>query len=274
MRSGGAAFIATLPFILLTLGIGAVDVLTGYEMSEIALYPIPAIFAAWRLGYGAAIGLCLLAAATWYVAKWMTRPEDVTHGMILWNALQRLAIFICVAFFVVQIRSMKLRQARLLASDGLTGLQTRQGFLRDAVEALNAARQTGAPAALVMLDIDGLRSLNARLGQQRGDMILLALARAAWTGHRPTDLVCRLGADDFAILMIGLAPAHAAERVALIRKTLSENPAVTSDGVSIRTALITCENGPPSVEALLQAGEDALAQAAVNGRGAHVARAM
>ncbi len=268
------SWLAILPYLLITVGIGGLDVLTGYEMSEIALYPIPAIVAAWRLGYGASLACSIFAAAAWYVSKWITRPDDVSHLMIFWNAAQRLGLFLCVVFFVVQLRSMKIRQSRLLASDSLTGLQTRQVFMREASGALSAARQAGHSAALALIDVDSLCSINARLGQQRGDMVLLAVARAVWVGHRASDVIGRISGDDFAVLMIDVTPQQAAERVALIRKVLGESSAAGTDGVTVSSVLITASISPSGVEPLLQAAEEGIAQAPLTGPGSRLVRSI
>lgn len=82
--------------------------------------------------------------------------------------------------------------------DHLTGLPNRSDFLgrlRDAV-----AAGPGAMAGVIMIDLDGFKSVNDRLGHQAGDRVLLTVATRLVAAVRPADVVGRLGGDEFAVL--------------------------------------------------------------------------
>lgn len=80
--------------------------------------------------------------------------------------------------------------------DALTGVANRLGFN----ERLNAQLEGTRGFALVLLDLDGFKSVNDRLGHLAGDVLLREMARriAAYAG--PEDLVARLGGDEFAVI--------------------------------------------------------------------------
>lgn len=88
--------------------------------------------------------------------------------------------------------------------DGLTGILNRRGFLRQAEAALSAL-PAGA-GALLMLDIDRFKRVNDEFGHAAGDLVLAAVARAARGRLRNTDLVGRVGGEEFAILLTAVRP--------------------------------------------------------------------
>jgi diguanylate cyclase (GGDEF)-like protein/PAS domain S-box-containing protein len=100
---------------------------------------------------------------------------------------------------------------QLAHHDALTGLPNRNVLTRRLDEEI-AARQ---PTAIVVIDIDGFKTINAALGQRIGDALLQEAARRLGACVRAVDTVCRLGGDDYALLLPGvgdpLTAATAAE---------------------------------------------------------------
>jgi diguanylate cyclase (GGDEF)-like protein len=97
--------------------------------------------------------------------------------------------------------------------DGLTGLRNRQRFFEDLRREFAAARRYDSPLSLILLDVDGLRSVNETRGYDAGDRLLLALAELLMTRLRVTDIAARIGDDDFAVIM-PRTPQEGAERLA------------------------------------------------------------
>lgn len=85
--------------------------------------------------------------------------------------------------------------------DGLTGLRNRQRFFEDLRREFAAARRYDSSLSLILLDVDGLRSVNETRGYDAGDRLLLALAELLMTRLRITDIAARIGDDDFAVIL-------------------------------------------------------------------------
>jgi len=89
----------------------------------------------------------------------------------------------------------------LQSVDALTGLRNRQRFFEDLRRELAAARRYDSPLSLVVLDVDGLRTVNETRGYDAGDRLLLTLGELLLTRLRVTDIAARIGDDDFAVIL-------------------------------------------------------------------------
>lgn len=85
--------------------------------------------------------------------------------------------------------------------DGLTGLLTRTEFRHAADRALALTCRTGRPASVVLVDLDLFKQVNDNWGHPTGDAVLVAVANVLQAGVRTTDLVGRLGGEEFIVLL-------------------------------------------------------------------------
>jgi diguanylate cyclase (GGDEF)-like protein len=103
---------------------------------------------------------------------------------------------------------------RFARYDGLTGLPNRSFFLDTLDRTLSRARRRRSRLALIFLDLDGFKSVNDRLGHAAGDAVLQVMAERLRAGTRSSDLVARIGGDEFTVLVQNLARADDAALVA------------------------------------------------------------
>jgi diguanylate cyclase (GGDEF)-like protein/PAS domain S-box-containing protein len=106
--------------------------------------------------------------------------------------------------------------------DDLTGVHNRRHFVAVAEHELERARRHGTVLSLVMLDIDHFKSVNDRYGHPTGDMALQAVGSMLAAATQVGDLACRLGGEEFAVLLPGTDHAGAVERAEQWRATLAE----------------------------------------------------
>ena len=98
--------------------------------------------------------------------------------------------------------------------DPLTGLPNRQWLLERTRGALDAARQAGERAALLLIDLDSFRSVNDTLGHLTGDQLLLRVADRIGGCLPPGAEAARLGGDEFAVLLPKVESATSAQHAA------------------------------------------------------------
>lgn len=99
--------------------------------------------------------------------------------------------------------SAEMTLARLAATDPLTGILNRRGFIGQAVAAIAAARGRGEDVALVVFDIDHFKLINDGYGHLVGNAVLRALADAVTGSLRSSGLFGRVGGEEFAVLLPG-----------------------------------------------------------------------
>jgi diguanylate cyclase (GGDEF)-like protein len=93
----------------------------------------------------------------------------------------------------------------LSLTDPLTGLYNRRGFLTFAERQLKIARRRTHGAVVVLLDVDGLKTINDHYGHAEGDRALERIASALRASFREEDIVGRLGGDEFAVVALDVA---------------------------------------------------------------------
>ncbi len=136
-----------------------------------------------------------------------------------------IAVGAVVEFLLVALRMSGFVGAleRLAMQDALTGLPNRRRF----TERLTAAARTGRPQVL-LLDLDGFKQINDRLGHSVGDQLLTVLGERLGAAMADNALVARMGGDEFAVLLPDAHP-DAADRVAARLSDVLRQP-VTADG--------------------------------------------
>lgn len=97
----------------------------------------------------------------------------------------------------------------LAHQDALIELPNRRGFMRQLEVLIGRVTRYGEPAAMLYVDIDGLKLINDTLGHKAGDQALIQVAELLAGGVRKGDCVARLGGDEFGILL-----THADEAIA------------------------------------------------------------
>lgn len=121
---------------------------------------------------------------------------------------------IAVAREVTELRRVERELEHQATHDPLTGLPNRHCLQLELDMALDAARATGDSLALLFLDLDGFKSINDKAGHLVGDCVLRDVASGLLQASRKSDLVARIGGDEFVVLLRGCDDAAAATRIA------------------------------------------------------------
>ena len=145
-----------------------------------------------------------------------------------------------------------LEQSRLLidaTTDPLTGLGSRMALLLALPREVEVARRYANDLSMVILDIDGLASINSEHGRAAGDRVLVECGRRLRGGLRAADLPVRLGADELAVIL-PMTPANNARGLAKRLVRALQEPIPGLDGVAVPFSV--------GVATLSGADEDAL----------------
>lgn len=106
--------------------------------------------------------------------------------------------------------------------DDLTGLANRRFFMLEGAHMLALAKRQGWPAALVYLDIDNFKDINDRYGHAAGDKALSVVSRRLSRHTRESDLLARVGGDEFVLLLAKVSPGDIARVMGVLQRSLSK----------------------------------------------------
>ncbi|MBV9077370.1 MAG: EAL domain-containing protein, partial [Methylobacteriaceae bacterium] len=160
---------------------------------------------------------------------------------------------------------------RLAQHDALTGLRNRSGLESVIGSEIARAERYGTPFALLYLDLDGFKAINDVHGHPVGDVVLQAVARRLTEATRKSDIVFRLGGDEFLIFLphaddAGTSAHLAARIIERVQEPIAVGDYRLSLGVSIGIAHYPAHGR--TVEDLVKNADAALYRVKQEGRGA------
>ena len=167
------------------------------------------------------------------------------------EALEMLSALIAAQLSHANLYEAESRESRI---DALTGLANRRAFEERLPIELARFSRSGRPLSLVLLDLDGFKGVNDRLGHPAGDEALREVARIL-KASRVTDDPFRIGGDEFALLM----PGTSAEEAEVAARRLAEAvraAGLGEGGIGVSFGIATSED--PDGEALFAAADRAL----------------
>jgi diguanylate cyclase (GGDEF)-like protein len=179
----------------------------------------------------------------------------------------------------VRDRTLELSEANaqlevLAMTDALTGLANRRHFGDQLVREVTRCAEAGKPVALVTLDIDHFKSINDQYGHPAGDAVLRRVAMLLEEQVRGTDLLARVGGEEFSVLAVEAASSEAAQLGERLRACIERAGPITAGRVAVQVtvsvgvAVLWGRTGDllKAPERLLAAADDALYRAKRNGR--------
>ncbi len=158
---------------------------------------------------------------------------------------------------------------RLATTDGMTGIYNRRHFMMLADHEWNRSRRYGRPLSFLMIDIDFFKSINDCFGHEVGDQMIVHLATLARACKRDSDVLARIGGEEFALLLPETDLARAQVVAERLRCDVAENPLIAkSDRISttISIGVAARSDAMTGIVDLMKAADQALYDAKGGGR--------
>lgn len=183
-----------------------------------------------------------------------------------------MAFYLFLAMMLVQLlfRAKQVQFQDMAQRDPLTGLHNRRNLRRDLLWLLERAHREGEAFSVIMLDIDHFKRVNDEYGHEAGDLALIHSADLLRDVVRDTDLLFRLGGEEFLVLAPDTAKAGGHALASKILKAFRSRPmAYNAASISLTVSLgVTCVDAGQAAAAddVLRAADQAVYDAKRQGR--------
>jgi diguanylate cyclase (GGDEF)-like protein len=158
---------------------------------------------------------------------------------------------------------------RLASVDAMTGVANRRHFLSCADMEWDRHKRYGGSLAVLMIDIDRFKSVNDQYGHDAGDVVIKAMADTLKKSKRATDIVGRLGGEEFALLLLEATLDNAAKAGERFRQLVADRD-IVADGrhipVTISVGVSVSRPETSGIRELLKQADVALYEAKHSGR--------
>ena len=166
----------------------------------------------------------------------------------------------------------------MAVTDALTGLHNRRYMAGQLQALMSRAGHGGDPVAVLVLDIDHFKLVNDGFGHDAGDEVLREFAVRVATNVRAIDLPCRLGGEEFVVVMPGASLEDAVQVADRIRRDVGAQPFPIMGGTEALTVTVSvgvaASTGPADTpDALLKRADEGVYEAKARGRNQVIARA-
>ena len=161
----------------------------------------------------------------------------------------------------------RFREARQLADlDALTGLHNRRYFHETLAREVSRAQRYDRSLALIIFDLDDFKAINDRIGHLAGDAVLADAAERVRDSVRSADIACRVGGDEFAVILPESTLMDADQLYRRIQQSVSSRP-IGQEGRLFLSAGVTDMRPEDDAVSFFQRADDALYRAKEAGKG-------
>jgi len=242
--------------ILLAVSIGLIDAFSGSEIRLTPFYFVPITLAGMGLskvnGYIFAFGCSIL----WAVANYHGGLRYSSELIWVWNLTVQSIAFMIVLELVRQLQAARIKQHEMARIDPLTGLFNSRAFYEQSHPLLFFCHREKLPVVLAYIDLDNFKSVNDKEGHQRGDEILQIIAHIMKATFRASDLIARIGGDEFAVILPNTAANEAHEVLERFRIATFNQMRVAGNSVTTSIGGIACRCSGLNLDMMIKTADE------------------
>jgi diguanylate cyclase (GGDEF)-like protein len=247
-----------------------IDLFLDYRISFSIFYVLPVILVTWNSGYKAGLIFSFLCSCLWFIAAYISGSTHYPIPILIWNSIVRLSFFIIISY-TINIFKEERKNARF---DFLTKIPNRRYFSELFRAEIYRSVRYGHPLSIAYMDIDNFKTVNDKLGHQTGDNLLKIVSKTIKNNVRSTDIVARLGRDEFVILLIETTENPALELIQKVQNELLRVVKKKAYLVTFSFGLVTFMKFPKTAREMLKIADDCMYKAKKEGKNKIAIRVM
>jgi len=236
-------------FILLCV-VAALDYLTGYELSFSLFYLIPIALFSWFISSWLGVVVSFVSAGMWLIVDIFAGAQYSHPAIYFWNTLIRLGFFNLTVLLLGLVKALE-RERTFARTDYTTGIVNTRFFYILAQQEIDRAIRNKTPLTTAFMDVDNFKSINDRFGHTTGDKVLGIIASGMQRHLRKTDIVARVGGDEFAILLPEVGEEAAQIVISKMQRRLLDEIWLNDWPVTFSIGVLTFTTPPNSVDKML-----------------------
>ena len=188
--------------VILLSVVAFLDYITGVEFSFSLFYLLPISLISWAISERLGLAFAILSSCVWIAVDiWSGNSNRLSNLFAyMWNATARLGFFLLPVFMIRLNRALQ-HEKELARTDFLTGVLNARFFRELAQMEINRSLRYKRPFTIAFIDVDNFKTINDTFGHTEGDTVLRAIAMNMKAHLRKTDIVARVGGDEFVILL-------------------------------------------------------------------------
>lgn len=236
------------------------------KISLSIFYLFPVAMVTWFVSREAGFIVSGLSTVAGFLTKF--RNDPLASGFLIpfWNATVMLIVFLTVSSLLIKLRDALKQEQTLGRTDSLTGVANKRLFLELAGMEVKKVHRYRHPLTVINLDVDDFKLFNQSFGRNLGDQLLYVVAQSLKNSIRETDIVGRIGEDEFSIILPGIGYQLAHSVICRLKNQLLETMENHQWSVTFSIAAVTFVNPPDSIDEMLQQADHLMYLVKNNGK--------
>ena len=246
--------------------VGLLEYVTESDTS--LFYLIPILYVAWFARTKYAMAACVASTISWCLTN---HPEAATFSKLLIHYLNtaiRLFYFTTITFLLVRLQMALEHEKDLSRIDFLTGAANRRSFYETVEREIFRAGRYGHPFTVAYIDVDNFKMVNDLFGHTTGDRVLKSVVESISHGLRASDMVARMGGDEFAVLLFETGYDAAQGAIKKIQRALLQTMSENEYQITFSIGALTCEIPPKNINELIIIADQLMYSVKENGKNA------
>jgi diguanylate cyclase (GGDEF)-like protein len=236
--------------------IGLVDYLTGNEITFSLFYLLPIVLVTLAVNQSVGLLISFLSALTLLGAQIAAGQIYSSPIVYFLNTMIRAVFYFFVTYLVSALHKSQIEERLAARTDFVTGAVNARFFNELLQMEIDRIRRYPHPITVVYIDIDNFKLVNDLYGHQIGDEVLRYIVSELQSQLRKTDIVARVGGDEFVLMLPSTQQQEAELVLDKVRRNLQDAMKRRNWPVTFSMGVVTCVAPPYSSQQLIQMADE------------------